>query len=107
VLRPVLAVNRQEIDGLANQSHGATAFHAHTISATTNTALTTTCRRISICAQTANIRFAIGTGEQTASGTSHFIQSGERLDLDVPANAQIAVIRAGSTDGTLELSELV
>jgi hypothetical protein len=72
-----------------------------------NTALTTTCRRISICAQTANIRFAIGTGAQTASGTSHFIQSGERLDLDVPANAQIAVIRAGSTDGTLELSELV
>lgn len=72
-----------------------------------NTALTITCRRISICAQAANIRFAIGTGAQTASSTSHFIQSGERLDLGVPANAQIAVIRAGSTDGVLELSELV
>lgn len=75
--------------------------------ASANTALTASCRRISICATSANIRFSIGTGAQTASATSHFIQSGERLDLDVPASAQIAVIRAGSTDGVLELSELV
>jgi hypothetical protein len=75
--------------------------------ASANTALTTTCRRISIHARAADIRFAIGASAQTASSTSHFIASGERLDLDVAANSQIAVIRAGSTDGTLELSELL
>jgi hypothetical protein len=74
---------------------------------TVNTALTTTCRRVSIHARTADIRYVIGTGAQTASATSHFIAAGERLDLDVPASAQIAVIRAGSTDGVLELSELI
>jgi hypothetical protein len=74
--------------------------------ASANTALTTTCRRISIHARGADIRYAIGTSAQTASSTSHFIAAGERLDLDVAANSQIAVIRAGSTDGTLELSEL-
>lgn len=76
-------------------------------SASTNTALTTTCRRISIHARGADIRYAIGTGAQTASATSHFIAAGERLDIDVAASSQIAVIRAGSTDGTLELSELL
>jgi hypothetical protein len=74
--------------------------------ASANTALTTTCRRVSIHARGADIRYAIGTGAQTANATSHFVASGERLDLDVSAPAQIAVIRAGSTDGTLELSEL-
>jgi len=72
-----------------------------------NTALTATCRRISIHARLADIRYAIGTGAQTASGTSHYIAMGERLDLDVPESANIAVIRAGTTDAVLELSELV
>lgn len=72
-----------------------------------NTALTATCRRISIFARSADIRYSIGTGSQTASATSHFIGASERLDLDVPASANIAVIRAASTDGTLELTELV
>lgn len=75
--------------------------------ASANTALTITARRISIHANGAAIRYAIGTGAQTASATSHYIASGERLDLDVPASAQIAVIRAGSTDAVLEVSELV
>jgi hypothetical protein len=74
--------------------------------ATANTALTATARRISIHARLADIRYAIGTGAQTASATSHYIAMGERLDLDVPASAQIAVIRAGTTDAVLEVSEL-
>jgi hypothetical protein len=72
-----------------------------------NTALTSTCRRVSMHARTADIRYSIGAGAQTATSTSHFIAMGERLDFDVPASAQIAVIRAGSTDGVLELSELI
>lgn len=75
--------------------------------AASGTSTSLTSRRISIHANGAAIRYAIGTGAQTASATSHYIASGERLDLDVPASAQIAVIRAGSTDGVLELTELV
>jgi len=66
-----------------------------------------TSRRVSLHANGAAIRISVGTGAQTATATSHFIASGERLDISVPASAQIAVIRAGSTDGVLELSELV
>jgi len=76
-------------------------------SASANTALTSTCRRISVRAVGADIRYAIGSSSQTASATSHFIANGERLDLAVPATPNIAVIRNASTDGTLELTELI
>jgi hypothetical protein len=72
-----------------------------------NTALTAGAQRISIYARSADIRFALGSTAQTANAsTSHFIAAGERLDFDVPATPNLAVIRAGSLDGTLELTEL-
>jgi hypothetical protein len=77
------------------------------VDTSTNTALTATCRRISIRAVGANIRYVIGVGAQTANAdTSHYIADGERLDLRVPLAAQIAYIRDASTSGTLELTEL-
>lgn len=77
-------------------------------SASANTALTTTCRRLSIRARSADIRYVLGTTSQTANAsTSHFIAQDERLDIDVPSTTpNIAVIRAGSVDGTLEVTEL-
>ncbi len=73
-----------------------------------NTALTTTCRRISIRAVGAAIRFSIGSSAQAADGnTSHFIADGERLDFSVPATPNIAVTRDATTDGVLELTELI
>ena len=69
-----------------------------------NVALTTTTRRVSIHATVAGF-YAVGTGAQTASATSHYIGAGERLDFDVAANTQIATIRA-TADGTLYISEL-
>lgn len=75
--------------------------------ASANTALTSTVRRVSMRAVGADIRYAIGSASQTASGTSHLIANGERLDVAVPATPNIAVIRAGSTSGTLELTELI
>ena len=76
--------------------------------ASANTALTTTCRRISIFARGADIRYVIGSTSQTANAsTSHFIGANERLDLRLPATPNIAVIRAGGTDGTLEVTELL
>lgn len=78
--------------------------------ASANTALTSTCRRISIKARTAGVRYSIGAVAQTASATtSHFIEAGERLDMAVPANANIAVIRdtAATADAVVEITELV
>lgn len=72
-----------------------------------NTALTATCRRISMRAVTADIRYSIGSTSQTASATSHFIAQNERLVVALPATPNIAVIRNASTDGTLEVTELV
>jgi hypothetical protein len=117
MLASVEGTNNQELvypiatkEGLLKFDSLASAGFARQLAAgaaSANTALTVTTRRISIHARLADIRYAIGTGgAQTASATSHFIAMGERLDLDVPLSAQIAVIRAGTTDGVLEVSEL-
>lgn len=74
--------------------------------ASANTALTTTCRRISMIAVNADVRYAIGSTSQTATATSHFLAAGERIDLRLPSTPNIAVIRAGGVDGTVELTEL-
>ncbi|MGJ3704658.1 hypothetical protein [Variovorax sp. AFSI2.2] len=74
--------------------------------ASVNTPLTTTCRRISIYARAGDGRYAIGSTAQTASATAHFIAQGERLDVAVPATPNIAVMRGGVSDCTLELTEL-
>ena len=75
-------------------------------STTSNTALTAGVFRISMRAVGADIRFSIGNGTQTATSSSHFIANGERLDFAVPGAANIAVLRNGTTDGTLEVTEL-
>jgi len=71
-----------------------------------NTALTAGVFRISMRAVGADIRFSIGNGTQTATSSSHFIANGERLDFAVPGAANIAVLRNGTTNGTLEVTEL-
>lgn len=71
-----------------------------------NEALTAGVFRISMRAVGADIRFSIGNGTQTATSSSHFIANGERLDFAVPGAANIAVLRNGTTDGTLEVTEL-
>lgn len=71
-------------------------------------ALTAGVFRISMRAVGADLRFEIGAGTQTANATtSHFIANGERLDFAVPPGANIAVIRDATTNGTLEVTELV
>ena len=75
-------------------------------STTSNTALTAGVFRISMRAVGADIRFSIGSGAQTATTSSHFIANGERLDFALPPGANIAVLRNGTTSGTLEVTEL-
>ncbi len=74
-------------------------------SASANVALTSTTRRVSIHATVAGF-YAVGTGAQTASATTHYIGAGERLDFNIAGSSQIAAIRSGSTDGTLYITEL-
>lgn len=74
-----------------------------------NTALTSTCKRISIRARGCDMRYAVGVGAQTANAaTSHYIAQDERLDIAVPLNANIAVIResAATSNGSLAVTEL-
>lgn len=71
--------------------------------------LTATCTRISIVANGAKMRFAIGTAPTASRTTSHYIAADERLDISVPAGSKIAVAtdaNEGSV-GTLEVTELV
>ena len=64
--------------------------------------------RISMRAVGANIRFILEQGPGTANAdTSHFIGDGGRLDFAVTNGAYICVIRDASTDGILEVTELV
>lgn len=89
------------IPGVARQI-SATASSA-------NTALTAGIRAISMHCRGANARYVVGSSAQTANAsTSHWIADGERLDIDVPATAHIAVIRdsAATVNATIQLTEL-
>lgn len=67
--------------------------------------LTTTCRRVSLVALTADLCLTVdGT---TATTSSHYLQAGERIDLLLTAATTISAIRAGATDAVLRISELV
>lgn len=75
--------------------------------ASANTALTSTCRYISVIAVGGtHCHIQIGVGAQTATATSHYIRTGERVFLSVPANANIAVIQGTGASTTLYVSEL-
>lgn len=75
--------------------------------ASSSVALTAAITRVSLKQRNADARFVVGTGAQTATATSHFIEAGERMDIQVPAGATIAVIRDGAADGFLQISELL
>ncbi len=94
--------NSVEPLGLADVARQLTAS-----ASSSNTQLTATCRRISMRANGGSIRFSIGSTAQTANANSHFISNGERLDFAVPKNPNIAVVRDGASDATLEITELV
>ena len=100
-----ITVSGQRIEGPGLRKPGV-ARQLAAGSSSANTALTSTCERISIRAEGADIRYSIGTSSQTANAsTSHWIADNERLDLDVPIGANIGIIRDASTDGVLEVTE--
>lgn len=80
-----------------------------TTAASSNVVLTVGVGRISIHARIAALRYIVGSAAQTANAaTSHYLAAGERIDIDVPATPNIAVIRASDAtyDGAAEITEL-
>lgn len=102
-----LKEGRYQVDYVEPLGIPGVARQLASTSSSTNTALTATISRISMRAVGADIRYRIGSGSQTATATSHYIANGERLDVAVPQNANIAVLRNATTDGTLEVTELI
>lgn len=77
-------------------------------SASAEVTLTTTCRRVRVTAVGADICFRVGTGSiGSAVTTDHYMVSGTSADFAVAASSKIAAIRAGSTDGSLKITELL
>jgi hypothetical protein len=84
------------------------ASRSITLAATSvNQALTTTCRFVSIkCAGGNHCHYIIGVGAQTATASSHYLRTGERIVLAVPPNANIAAIQGTGAATTLYITEL-
>jgi hypothetical protein len=84
------------------------ASRSITLGATSvNQALTTTCRFVSIkCAGGNHCHYIIGVGAQTATASSHYLRTGERIVLAVPPNANIAAIQGTGASTTLYITEL-
>jgi hypothetical protein len=80
-----------------------------TTTTSANVALTAGVARISLFARSQPLRYAVGSVAQTANAsTSHYVAAGERIDIDVPATPNIAVVRASDAtgDGAAEITEL-
>jgi hypothetical protein len=67
-----------------------------------NIVLTTTCRRVSMFA-TQGTWYSISG---TATATSHYVGTGERIDFDVPASTTISVLQE-TVAGSIRITELV
>lgn len=73
-----------------------------------NLALTSTCRFVSLtCTGGTHCHYQIGVGPQTASSSTHYLRTGERLTLAVPIGANIAAIQGAGASTTLFITELV
>lgn len=72
-----------------------------------NIALTSTCRYVSLqCAGGTHCHFTIGVGAQTATSSSHYLRTGERLTLAVAPGSNIAVIQGTGASTILHITEL-
>ncbi len=67
-----------------------------------NIALTSTCRRVSMFA-TQGAWYSISG---TATATSHYVGTGERIDFDVPASTTISVLQE-TVAGSIRITELL
>lgn len=62
---------------------------------------------ISITAVDADVRFALGNGSINATSTSHYLAKGQSRDFRVEPGQYLAAIRAGSENGSVEITELL
>lgn len=72
-------------------------------------ALTAGTRAVRLTARTAEAKYVIGDGAQTAGSTSHYLPVGVPFIIGIPEQftaPNIAATRIGIADGILEISEL-
>lgn len=70
-------------------------------------ALTPTCRFVALALSGGNhCHYQIGVGAQTASTSTHYLHTGERILLAVLPNSRIAGIQGGGGATTLHITEL-
>jgi hypothetical protein len=110
---PVTVANEVEIKNDSNNAIPTEPLGVPTVArqvtvttTSANTALTSTCKRISIRARGCDMRYSVvGAADAT---TSHYIAQDERLDIAVIPGSSIAAIResAATTNGSLEITEL-
>lgn len=62
---------------------------------------------VSITAVGADACFAVGDGTVVATTSDHYLPEGQSRDFRVTPGQYIAAIRAGSTDGSIKITELV
>jgi hypothetical protein len=109
-----LTTNGTTVAGSFLTSDTTTAFEVGTARTITlgatsvNLALTSTCRFVSIlCTGGNHCHYQIGVGAQTASSSTHYLKTGERINLAVPIGANIAAIQGTGSSDTLFITELV
>jgi len=95
-------------------SDNTTAFEVGTARTITlgatsvNQVLTSTCRFVSlICTGGTHCHYQIGVGTQTASASTHYLKTGERVNFAVPIGANIAAIQGSGSSTILYITELV
>ncbi|MCA0404846.1 MAG: hypothetical protein LCH39_01670 [Proteobacteria bacterium] len=79
-------------------------------STSANVLLSSEARAISIYARGGDAYFRIGDGEQTATASSHYIASGERLEFSVSDLSEphvAAIVGPSGASATLHITELV
>ena len=101
------STNRLQVEVLGSPS---VARQIAATTASANTALTLACKRVSLVARKADIRYSVGSAAQTANAsTSHFLGIDERIEIALPATPNIAIVRdtEATANGVLEVTELV
>ena len=87
----------------------STAIRVSALATSSRVQLSAGIYRVSIKAVGADIRYSLGASAVlTASATTdHYISDGERLDIMVQPSFYIAAIRLGSSNGVLEITQLI
>jgi len=101
-------VNRDRFaDQVDIHSFLGASFEATVGATSTSITVSSSCEKVLVHCRNNPILFRVGMGPQTAIATDHFIANGETRTFRVPPGATLAFIRHGSSDGIINVSEML